>query len=119
MARFDNEDGAYDVDDENEGRGNRPFSESENSNESGFQQLLFKENERVVKSLRGIILESINVLYRAYGVNALFHFRQRIFRMETKEELEMAAKMLEIFSRFQLADPAKFDKDKLQGRNRD
>ena len=106
---------------ERDEKGNRhsSFSESENYHESGFQEAAFREKQRVVRSMRGIILESINILYRVYGVNSLFHFRQSIFRMETCEELEMAAKMLEVFSRFQIADPVEFDRTKAQQEERE
>jgi hypothetical protein len=58
------------------------------------------EDVRQSDSMRGIILETINLLYREYGVRGLRHFRLRVEEMETTDELKVASDMLVTIGRF-------------------
>ena len=58
------------------------------------------EEARKTESMRGIILETVNVLYREYNVRGLKYFRMRVEDAETSEELKIAADLLAIIGRF-------------------
>jgi hypothetical protein len=58
------------------------------------------EDDRRAKSMRGILLETINILYREYNVRGLKYFRLRVEDAETVDELRVAADMLTTLGRF-------------------
>jgi hypothetical protein len=58
------------------------------------------EDVRQSDSMRGIILETINILYREYGIRGLKYFRLRVEAAETTDELKVAADMLTTIGRF-------------------
>ena len=58
------------------------------------------EDVRRVNLIRGIITETINILYREYGVRGLKYFRLRVEKAETVDELKVAADMLTTLGRF-------------------
>ena len=59
------------------------------------------EDTRQANSIRGIILETVNILYREYGVRGLKYFRKRVEDADTLDELRIAADMLATVGRFQ------------------
>ena len=59
-----------------------------------------KENDRKVESIRGILLETVNFLYKEYDVRGLRYFRRRIEACKTQEELRIAADCLLTIGRF-------------------
>ena len=58
------------------------------------------EDDRRAKSMRGILLETINILYREYNVRGLKYFRLRVEDAETVDELKVASDMLTTLGRF-------------------
>ena len=58
------------------------------------------EDVRRTDLMRGIITETINILYREYGVRGLKYFRLRVEKAETVDELKIAADMLTTLGRF-------------------
>lgn len=61
---------------------------------SEFQKKAISEDYRKLESTRGLILETINILFRDYGINNLKFFRRRVDEAKTYEELRVAADML-------------------------
>ena len=55
-----------------------------------------QECQRKLLSMRGIILETINILFKEFDVPWLFHFRQRVYSAATEDELRLAADMLKL-----------------------
>lgn len=64
------------------------------------ETLRVHERQRRIRSMRGILLETINILYKDYGCGSFFHLRQRIQEAASEEELRVAADMLTVISRF-------------------
>jgi hypothetical protein len=58
------------------------------------------EEQRQVESIRGLLIETINLLWREYHVQNLKFFRLRVEKAETVRELEIAAEMLTTIGRF-------------------
>lgn len=83
--------------------GNQDQFDSENNNGrivpleqmlSEFQKKSISEDYRKLESTRGLILETINILFRDYGIKNLKFFRRRVDEAKTHEELRVAADML-------------------------
>jgi len=58
------------------------------------------EDVRRTDLMRGIILETVNILYREYNVRGLKYFRLRVENAETVDELKIASDMLTTLGRF-------------------
>lgn len=58
------------------------------------------EEVRQADSMRGLLVETINILYREYGIRGLKYFRLRVEDARTTEELKVAADMLLTIGRF-------------------
>ena len=58
------------------------------------------DNQRQIASVKGLILETIGILYNKFGVDYLYHFRSRVQDAETLEELDVARDMLDVMSKF-------------------
>lgn len=58
------------------------------------------EEQRKMESIRGMILECINIAWREYGVKGLKHFRMRVEDAKTMEEIVVARDMLLTIGRF-------------------
>jgi hypothetical protein len=60
------------------------------------------EYQRKYESKKGMLIETINILFKNYGVEFLYHFRRRVEEeMHTLEEIEFAGEMLKVISSFE------------------
>jgi len=59
-----------------------------------------KEDERKLESARGLLLETINFLYKQYNIKGLRYFRKRVEACRTYDELRLAGDCLITVGRF-------------------
>jgi len=75
------------------------------------RERLFEE-KRKFESIKGLLLETINVLFREYHVRGLKFFRRRVEDSRTIEELHVASSMLLTLGKFhEVANPIMHDED--------
>lgn len=60
----------------------------------------FFEEKRKFDSIKGLLLETINILFREYHVRGLKFFRRRVEDAMTLDELQVASSMLMTLGRF-------------------
>jgi len=58
------------------------------------------EDERKKIAMKGILLDTINILYKNYDIRYLFYIRQKVEDAKTHEELKLVADMLIVIGRF-------------------
>jgi hypothetical protein len=77
------------------------------SEEKSIEELLgvgglesLREEERKIESTRGLLDETLNYLYKEYNVKGLRHFRRRVSKCKTFDELRVAADCLLTIGKF-------------------
>jgi hypothetical protein len=63
-----------------------------------------REKCRKVASMRKMVLETIHVLFKEYGINNLYHIKRKVEEGQTEEEMRLAADMLVAISRIHVVD---------------
>lgn len=70
------------------------------------------EERRKFESIKGLLLETINILFREYHVRGLKFFRRRVEDSMTLEELQVSSSMLMTLGRFhEVATPPRTPED--------
>jgi hypothetical protein len=67
---------------------------------SPFEKEKLMQEKTRYESIKGMLLETINILYREYNVRSLKFFRRRIEDCQTTEELVVAANLLMTLGRY-------------------